>query len=76
MTLVTAVSLAPLNVKITLRTIGHWHNAIHLMAFALTGLMLLADAAKPSARASRAVALLMFCCALEWLQIAGSRPGR
>jgi hypothetical protein len=68
MTLVTAVSLAPLDVKIALRTAGHWHNAIHLTVFFFTGLMLLADAAKPSARAARAVALFMFCCVLEWLQ--------
>ena len=68
MTLITAVSLAPLNVKITLRTIGHWHNAIHLTVFAATGLMLFAHTAKTSGRASRALALFIFCCALEWVQ--------
>ena len=68
MTLVTAVSLAPLRIKLSLGTIGHWHNALHLVVFFLTGVMLFADAPKPSSQAIRALLLLLFCCILEWLQ--------
>lgn len=67
-TLVTAVSLAPLNIKISLRTVGHWHNTIHLVVFFLSGVMLFANAPKSSSRAARALILFLFCCALEWLE--------
>ena len=69
-TLITAASLAPLKVKISLGTVGYWHNTIHLVVFFLTGAVLFAYAAKARSRAARALVLFVFCCALEVLEAA------
>ena len=68
MTLVAAVSLTPLDVKVVLRTAGRWHNPIHLVVFFLTAMMLFVNAPTSSARTMRALILTLFCFILEVLE--------
>jgi hypothetical protein len=65
---IAALSLAPFPVKNALRTYGILHNTGHLMIFAASGALLLADARTPSGRVWRITFLLLFCAATEALE--------
>jgi len=68
LTAVTAISLAPLKVKVFFGTVGTWHATGHLFVFLATGVLALSTARRAWSRGSRALLLVLFCAALEALQ--------
>jgi glycopeptide antibiotics resistance protein len=66
--LVMAVSLGPLKLKVTLRTVGTLHNAIHVAVFILTAVVGLLTPKTSLSRSSRICLLVLFCFLLELIQ--------
>jgi hypothetical protein len=66
--LITAVSLAPLRLKLALHTVGVWHNPIHFAVFLATGLLALSTASSFATRGLRTAYLILFCAATELLE--------
>jgi len=65
---IAVLSLAPIPVKSALRTLGILHNPGHLLVFAASGVLLLADARSLSSGLRRMAFILLFCAATEALE--------
>jgi hypothetical protein len=65
---VTALSLAPLDVKYRFRTIGSMHNFGHLVIFLVTAILMCWNAGSVSAKLARCSAAIAVAILLEGLE--------
>lgn len=66
--LITAISVAPLRVKVFLHSTTHWHDAFHLTAFFVTGLLAFSGLGRNLPAWLVSVLLIAYCGVLEWLE--------